>query len=64
MAKIGQQKWYHLRIFHLAPLNPLKLNPLLTSEINKKGGLTWYHSKKGPNLANKKGTILEKAQNS
>ena len=37
MAKIGQQKRYHLGIFHLAPLNPLKLNPLLTLGMKKKG---------------------------
>ena len=64
MAKIGQQKWYHLRNFHLkAPLNPLKLNPLLASGIVKRG-LKWYHFKESQNFAYKNGTILEKAQNS
>ena len=48
MAKIGQQKLYHLKIFHLAPLNPIKLNSLLTSGIDKKGVLN--------------GTILEYAK--
>ena len=37
MAKIGQQKWYHLRIFNLALLNPQKLNPFLTLGMKKKG---------------------------
>ena len=37
MAKIGQQKTYHLGIFHWAPLYPLKLNPFLTSGMKKKG---------------------------
>ena len=42
MAKIGQWKWYHLRIFHLAPLNPLKLNPPLTSIIFNIGWKVLY----------------------
>ena len=50
MARIGQQKRYHLGIFHLAPLNSLKLNPLLTSGM-KKRGLKWYHFRIGQNFA-------------
>ena len=37
MAKIGQQTRYHLGIFHLAPLNLLNFNPLLTSGMKKEG---------------------------
>ena len=76
--KNPQQKWYHLRKYaNLAPLNPLKLSPLLTQKILKRGfkmvpfqkmaeipEQNWYHFRKCPIIPNKNGTISEKVQNS
>ena len=38
MAKIGQQKEYHLEIFHLVPLNPLKNKPPFDLGNEEQGG--------------------------
>ena len=75
MAKIGQQKRYHLGIIHLAPLKPLKLNTLLTSGIKKGFKMVpfqkrpkfrqqkWYHFKKKPKVPQQKWYHFRKGLN-
>ena len=54
MLKNTQQKWYHLRKYaSLAPLNPLKFNPLLSQKIKKKGVKNGAISEHGQNYQTK-----------